>query len=68
MILRQMRSTYFRPVDIVVVNEYQDIMLPVNVIHSFSSLAKAKNYFGKKDVLEVVNDEATRTTRIYLQG
>ncbi len=48
MILRQMRNTYFRPVDIVVVNEYQDIMLPVNGIHSFSSLAKAKNYFGKK--------------------
>lgn len=68
MILRQLQNTEFKPVDIVVVNEYQDIMLPVNGIHSFSSLAKAKNYFGKKDVLEVVNDEATRTTRIYLQG
>lgn len=68
MILRQLQNTEFRPVDIVVVNEYQDIMLPVNDIHSFSSLAKAKNYFGKKDVLEIVDDEATRTTRIYLQG
>lgn len=68
MILRQLQNTEFRPVDIVVVNEYQDIMLPVNGIHSFSSLAKAKNYFGKKDVLEIVDDEATRTTRIYLQG
>lgn len=68
MILRQLQNTEFKPVDIVVVNEYQDIMLPVNGIHSFSSLAKAKNYFGKKDVLEVVDDEATRTTRIYLQG
>ncbi len=68
MILRQLQNTEFKPVDIVVVNEYQDIMLPINGIHSFSSLAKAKNYFGKKDVLEVVDDEATRTTRIYLQG
>lgn len=68
MILRQLQNTEFRPVDIVVVNEYQDIMLPVNGTHSFSSLAKAKNYFGKKDVLEIVDDEATRTTRIYLQG
>lgn len=68
MILRQLQNTEFKPVDIVVVNEYQDIMLQVNGIHSFSSLSKAKNYFGKKDVLEVVDDEATRTTRIYLQG
>jgi hypothetical protein len=67
-ILRELNHTYYRPVDIVVVREYQDIMYEPKGVHSFSCLAKAKNYFGKREVLEVVDYEATRTTRIYLQG
>lgn len=68
MTLRELKNTVFRDVDIICVHEYSDIMFPIDGVHRFPNVKKAKNYFGKKEVLEVVDDEPSRTTRIYLQG
>ena len=68
MILRDLKNTTFRPVEISVVKDYQKIMFSVNGIHRFPCLSKAKNYFGKRQIIEIVDDESSRTTRIFLQG
>lgn len=56
MILRDLKNTTFRPVEISVVKDYQEIMFSVNGIHRFPCLSKAKNYFGKRQIVEIVDD------------
>lgn len=68
MILRDLKSTMFRSVEISVVKDYQEIMFSVSGIHRFPCLKKAKNYFGKRHIVEIVDDESSKTTRIFLQG
>lgn len=68
MILRDLKNTTFRSVEISVVKDYQEIMFATSGIHRFTCLKKAKNYFGKRQIVEIVDDESSRTTRIFLQG
>ena len=53
MILRDLKNTTFRPVEISVVKDYQEIMFSVNGVHRFPCLSKAKNYFGKDKLLRL---------------
>lgn len=68
MILRDLKNTTFRSVEISVVKDYQEIMFATSSIHRFPCLKKAKNYFGKRQIVEIVDDESSRTTRVFLQG
>lgn len=53
MILRDLKNTTFRPVEISVVKDYQEIMFSVNGIHRFPCLAKPRITLAKDKLLRL---------------